>query len=602
MKRIILLSAFAVMFVPPLVAVSQTASSAPTPAAASAPTVVPALVPYSGVALNAEGKPLSGESSITFLIFKDQQGGEPLFTETQAVGFDSEGHYKVQLGAVSPNGLPAEVFSTGEARWLEIQIAGQPPQQRILLASVPYAMKAADAATLGGLPASAYALAGSSKAAIANRAANGVQPDIVSNVTTTGGTAGYVPEFSGLSSIVNSPIFALGTKVGIGTTTPTSSLNVVGNTVLNGGLAVVGNSFYEGPAVVFPIGTATATTGYNSQPFKLNGSAYNSSSKSAVTQHFQWQVEVLGNNTTSPSATLNLLASTTSAAPAETGFHFNADGTMQFAKKQTFGASALLSAATNVFTGSNATVGNTEVDFNNLNTGSLSPGVLFGAPGTGEGISSQRVPSSFGNGGNVGGLDLYTLSTPRISITNAGLVGIGTTNPQFNLDVSGSGNVSGNFSAFSYVPSGVGTISLNGPVSVNADIPMTHNPRMSFSGFLKDNLGSAPNGGFFVPDQNIVITRILGNAFNSASEQDYGHDCTGLAQIAIFANGGTTPIAVLSLPNLATGFDSGAGTLSVPVSAGTQLVIGSVGASGCNDVTFGQSPQNVFVNVEYAMQ
>src|SRR5271170_6716090 len=136
--------ALALLLVPSFAAVSQTISSASTPVA-GALTIVPALVGYSGTALNAQGSPLSGEASITFLIFKDQTGGEPLFTETQSVVLDPTGHYKVNLGATLANGLPADLFSTGEARWLEVQIAGQPPQPRVLLVSVPYAMQAAAA-------------------------------------------------------------------------------------------------------------------------------------------------------------------------------------------------------------------------------------------------------------------------------------------------------------------------------------------------------------------------------------------------------------------------------------------------------------------------
>ena len=151
------------------------------------------------------------------LIYKDQTGGEPLFTESQIVSLDPTGHYKVQLGAANPNGLPSDLFATGEARWLEVQIAGQPAEPRTLLASVPYALKAADAATLGGLPASAFALAGSNTA-VANVLPGGDSPDAVTTVTTTGGTANKVAKFSGANTIVNSILYDNGTEVGIGTT------------------------------------------------------------------------------------------------------------------------------------------------------------------------------------------------------------------------------------------------------------------------------------------------------------------------------------------------------------------------------------------------
>ena len=132
------------------------ALQAATPLAATAPTAVPALVPFSGTVV-ADGKPLSGEAAITFLIYKDESGGEPLFTESQTLALDATGHYKTQLGATLANGIPLDLFTTGEARWLEVQVAGQAPQPRVLLVSVPYALKAGDASTLGGLPASAYA-------------------------------------------------------------------------------------------------------------------------------------------------------------------------------------------------------------------------------------------------------------------------------------------------------------------------------------------------------------------------------------------------------------------------------------------------------------
>ena len=85
-----------------------------------------------------------------------------------------------------------------------------------------------------------------------------------------------------------------------------------------------------------------------------------------------------------------------------------------------------------VFSWSNTEV---TVDPEGRNTNGLTWGLTFGASGSGsgEGIASKRNA-----GGNQYGLDFYTVYSPRLSIDNAGRVGIGTTTPSdAALDVRG---------------------------------------------------------------------------------------------------------------------------------------------------------------------
>src|SRR5271170_2928536 len=147
-------------------------------------SAVPRLVSYSGVLRGTGGRAVTVLAGVTFLIYPDEAGGAPLWLETQNVKPDATGHYTVQLGAASAHGLPAEVFMSGEGRWLAVQIGTEPELPRVLLVAVPYAMKAADAETIGGLPASAFVLAApasagqtpASSAAVSSTAAPSANP------------------------------------------------------------------------------------------------------------------------------------------------------------------------------------------------------------------------------------------------------------------------------------------------------------------------------------------------------------------------------------------------------------------------------------------
>jgi hypothetical protein len=70
--------------------------------------------------------------------------------------------------------------------------------------------------------------------------------------------------------------------------------------------------------------------------------------------------------------------------------------------------------------------GNVIADGTCVNSGALSPGLR--TCGGGEGISSKRT-----SGGNQYGLDLYTNNTARMSISKDGNVGIGTTSPTMGM-------------------------------------------------------------------------------------------------------------------------------------------------------------------------
>jgi hypothetical protein len=122
---------------------------------------VPGLIAFNGVLPDRARRPVTGVKGLTFSLYKDAEGGTALWTEIQNVPLDDHGRYTVVLGATQGAGIPIELFPSGEPRWLGVQaqLPGEQEQPRALLVSVPYALKAVDVDTLGGIPASAFLLA-----------------------------------------------------------------------------------------------------------------------------------------------------------------------------------------------------------------------------------------------------------------------------------------------------------------------------------------------------------------------------------------------------------------------------------------------------------
>ena len=308
-------------------------SIAPISGAQRQGTAVPTLVNFTGTLADADGKAFSAPVGITFYLYEDQQGGTPLWMETQNVQPDKGGNYTVMLGSTRSEGLPTNLFVSGEARWLGVQPQGQAEPPRVLLLSVPYALKAGDAQTVGGLPPSAFVQvvpgAGPSASMASNSTSTGSADNAAPAATVTGsGTLNFLPIWTGTSTVGNSVLFQTGSgktaKLGINTTTPAAVLDVKGGGTIRGVLSL--------PAS----GTATASKGFNSQPENLVASAFNSGSNAPVAQTFQWRAEPVGNDTGNATGSLNLLFGQGSANPAETGLHIASNGRVAFAPGQTF--------------------------------------------------------------------------------------------------------------------------------------------------------------------------------------------------------------------------------------------------------------------------
>jgi hypothetical protein len=384
-----------------------------SPVVSSSQAIVPRLMKFSGVLLDTLGKPLSGPVDVTFTLYNTEAGGNPLWFETQSVQADNLGHYTALLGAMHADGLPVDLFTSGEVRWLGIQIGAEAEQQpRVLLVSVPYALKAGDAETLGGKPASAYVLSdaqsgskssssttsgagttkttGSGKDRVARTTNTTPLTPVCSSVTSnSGGALNSIAMFSATCDVENSIMTRSGNNIGIGTASPTYSLDVTGPS--NASVRLSGAGTHQ-------LTIAGATSGRLGED--AAGFFFSSDTSGGA-------VRFLTNN-----GTLNEWMRVTSAGNVGIGT------TTPAHKIDVFGD---VSARTAMI-----------VDNAGLNNGAVTPGITFGTT-SGEGIASKRTA-----GGNQYGLDFYSNFANRMSITKAGLVGIGTTTPQYTLDVTGN--------------------------------------------------------------------------------------------------------------------------------------------------------------------
>jgi trimeric autotransporter adhesin len=481
-------------------ATAQSVNSSEALLGAQASAVVPRLVNYSGRALDVEGKTISGTAGATFAIYSQQSGGAPLWMETQNVSSDSKGNFTAQLGAAKAGGLPQDLFSSGEARWLGVRINGGEEQPRVLLLSVPYALKAADAQTLGGLPASAFMLAGSvfsGSQPVATPAGEN-NAGISADVTGTG-TTNFVPLWTNTTGTLgNSVLFQSGTgataKMGINTTSPATTLDVNGSENVRGQLSMAST------------GAATAATGKNSQPQAFNASVFNSSTSTAVPQKFQWQAEPLNNNTASASSVMSLLYASGAATPADTGLKISSKGVLTFASGQTFPGtgkgtvtSVGLSVPTSDFTVSGSPVtGNGTLKFawNFAPTSADTPNAIVkrdsngsfdvtsisaqasngGAAITGNDQSGGGSSGVFGNSSNGNGV--YGQSSNGIGVQGlggsssfgvygTGLTGVAGVSDGNYIGVYGTSNGSGSYGVFGLDGSNIGVYG-SGAVGVEA--------------------------------------------------------------------------------------------------------------------------------------
>ena len=588
-------------------------------------STMPRLVMYSGVAKDTSGKALSGTVGITFALYSAQEGGVPLWLETQNVQADSHGRFSVYLGATKPDGLPQDLFVSGEARWLGIQAQGQAEQPRAQLITVPYAMKAGDAETIGGLPPSAFVLAapatisGTATSSTLSASGSSAPPPLAGS-----GTVNFVPLWTpDGNTLGNSVVFQSGTgstaKIGVNTTTPSSTLDIKGGSTVRGTLSL--------PAT----GTATATGGKNSQVSLQTASSFNSGTNAAVSQNFRWMAEPSGNNTTSPSGTLNLLFNSGSNPPAETGLHVASNGQITFATGQTFpgtgnGTITGVTAGTDLTGG--GTSGSVTLNVDTTKVPQLNAANTFTASQT---VNGNLTASQLISNAAQGTAPLQVSSTTQVPNLNASFLAglsaasfqpVGSYATLAGNSFSGDQSVSGNVTASGTVSGGIVTATtyeIGGlPTPFLSGSALNNNAFLGFSGNSTatgiNNIASGPSA--LLADTSGSSNSAVGSTALTKNTTGSSNAAVGTGALGNNTQGGSnTAVGGVALSSNVTGsYNTGLGYGAGPdvnspaltnatavgafavVSKSNALVLGGTGANAVN-VGIGTATPNSTLDV-----
>jgi hypothetical protein len=408
-----------------------------------------------------------------------------------------------------------------------------------MMVSVPYAMKAADADTLGGLPLSAFvtreetgseSIGGSTSSAssrLSPLATNGFAGFLSSNVAGTGGE-GYVPLWlDGAGTLGNSHIFDNG-KIGIGTSNPNFSLDIENSDTTAAGaqLLNVQTPSVNGARIFF---NSLATNGH---AYGIGSNFISGLGEFGVYDYSANAIRMvinksgfMGIGVTDPKFSLDIANADTSAA-----------------------GSSLLQLTTPSRNGA-------KIIFNSTAANGRSYG--FG--------------SNFITGTGEFGIYDYNASATRLVVTETGNVGIGTSAPSAILEVAGNFKVSGN---------GNGITFPDGSRQISAAIGGSGVTLTSPDGSIAvGGTSSAPT----VAVNSVTVGRISGASCSTGQVLQWGGSSWACATVSGFGG-------------------AGGATLGSNTFTGDQSINGNITASGVVTASSFNLGSNPFASGSYANQ
>lgn len=576
---------------------------------AEAAAQVPRLVKFSGTLQNVnpdvtgngvvapEGASPTSVVGITFSLYSQQTGGAPLWSEVQNVEVDKTGNYTVQLGVTKPDGLPVELFTSSQAQWLEVRQEGQAEQPRIMLLSVPYALKAADAETFGGKPPSAYMPApatGAGSAAnasvVAGNAKDKPQPPVGG-----GGTANYVALWTSGTNLGSSVIYQSASHdIGIGTTSPSYPLTVddnSSNTAVvvtqsgSGGIAIAGGATSStgssagvagssaSSTGIGVVGTATSTSGTGIGVTGVSDSTYGAGVLGQASKSSGTNYGVVGkSSSTSGTGVLGRATASTGDANGIEGTSSSSSGVgvrgeAESTTGNTFGVVGLAASPTGdgVYGEATSTTGlsvgvygtsASTAGLGVVGTATAATGAAFGVKGTTDssaGVGVYGVATS--DSGQNYGVEGTTTSPNSISVLGKNTSDTGTA-----VGVYGFTNSTGGVGGYTVAvdASDTGTTVESHPVGLWGDTNQaggigvlgTTDDAIAVAGF--SNAASIATGEFENDESTRIDSAVLvahGTHFGGTCLMDVSGnlDCTGSKSAVVPVDGGTRKVALYAV-------------------------------------------------------
>jgi hypothetical protein len=518
---------------------------------------VPRVVTITGTFRPADGRPAGSVEVATFSIYGDERSTTPLWQERQSVSIDEKGHYTVLLGLTQVDGVPAKVFESG-AQWLGtiFERAGEVEGPRVRITSVPYALRASDAETLGGRPASAYLLApsGAGTTEAPTPQAQEVTTGTSQSVVLTG-TPNFLAKYVNSADVGNSAVVESGGSVGIGTSTPLDTLHVrfLNTNGAATGLAVqnLGSTAtsYSGMLFYDQNGTLGQFQGFNNSTheYRINNIGRNGSSQFDGSINFmigstsRFLVGSNGNigiGTTTPTNSLevsNGLSTNAFGSVLATTYAATSQGSGFFARK----ARGTLAAPTAVQSGDTlglfAAGGYGATHFGALNTGAIGIRATENWTDSAQGTSMNFSVTPTGS----------TTPFVALTVTSSGNIGVGTASPAGAMEIVRQGSADILTTGFNGSTSSIVTRSARG---------LAATPSATLFG---DFLGVFGGGGY---DGTSFSLALAGMAPIAA--EDWSSTAHGTALIF-----GTTPVGTTQIQAQLGILDSGNVGIGTPLGA-----------------------------------